>query len=230
MPRSTRPGRGVRLGPGFFDRRTTRVARELLGAELWVAQGARRRSIRIVETEAYIARDEANHANLGMTRRNRSMFGPPGTLYVYRIHQVVCANLVTRPGQAVLIRSGEPIGHLHGPTHGPGRLCRTLGITIEDDGADAVRGRRVGVRAAPERGFAVWVGPRVGVSNARDRPLRFAVIDSPFLSSPRPTRAARRFTSASPSRSCGDAPSRQIRTTRRPPSGGGRNGGHTYGT
>ena len=100
---------GGRLGAAFFDRPTRRVARELLGAVFRTRGPGGVRAVRLVEVEAYVARDPANHAFGGPTRRNRSMFGPPGTLYVYRIHRVVCANVVTRPGQAVLIRAGEPL-------------------------------------------------------------------------------------------------------------------------
>jgi len=110
-----------------------------------------------VETEAYVRGDPANHAFRGPTPRNRSMFDAPGTLYVYRIHQVVCANLVARRGEAVLLRAGAPLPNAPGNASGPGRLCRYLGITIEDDGTDTVLGRRVELRLPRERIGAVGV-------------------------------------------------------------------------
>lgn len=180
--RSSREGR--RLGRAFFDRPTVSVARDLLGAVVRVA-GADARAVRLVETEAYVAGDEASHAFRGPTRRNRSMFGRPGTLYVYRIHQVVCANLVTRPGEAVLLRAGEPLAGLDRDPSGPGRLCRALGLTIADDGQDATEGDRLSLRkrdAPPER---IAVGPRVGIRRAADRPLRFALAGNRWVSRPR---------------------------------------------
>ncbi|MGI0155691.1 MAG: DNA-3-methyladenine glycosylase, partial [Thermoplasmata archaeon] len=153
----------ARLGRAFFARATARVARALLGAHLRVRTATGIREARLVETEAYVRHDAASHAFHGPTRRNRSMFEAPGTLYVFRIHQVVCANLVTRPGEAVLLRAGAMRGARPGEATGPGRLCRALGITIEDDGEDAVAGRRFAVAPRRERPRRVVVGPRVGV-------------------------------------------------------------------
>ncbi len=175
------------LPRSFFDRPTRVVARQLLGCELWTQEPTARRGVRLVETEAYVDHDEANHANRGMTKRNRSMFGAPGTLYVYRIHQVVCANVVTRPGQAVLLRSGEPMdGSADRATVGPGRLCRWLGISIADDGTDTVAGTRVSLLPARRPPRRIVVGTRVGISRAVDRLLRFAEAGSAHVSTPRP--------------------------------------------
>ena len=164
------------------------VARKLLGSELRVG----RRSVRIVETEAYVASDPASHAFRGPTRRNRSMFGPPGTLYVYRIHQVVCANLVTRRGEAVLLRAGEPITPgLRNPS-GPGRLCRALGIRFEDDGTLTTTDRRIRLRARRGVLGRIGVGPRIGIRVATRRRLRFALVDNPWVSRPAVIRTGRK--------------------------------------
>lgn len=186
MSPSPRRGPGRALARSFFARDTERVARELLGVTFSVRGPNGPTSIRLVETEAYVAGDPANHANRGMTPRNRAMFARPGTIYVYRIHQVVCANVVTKPGEAVLLRAGEPTEPLPGSVSGPGRLCRTLGITLADDGQDAVRGPRFRFRSGRVPDDAVWVGPRIGISQARERLLRFAVIGSKHVSRPRP--------------------------------------------
>ncbi len=174
-----------RLGRPFFDRPTVTVARALLGSELRVRDADGVRRARIVETEAYVANDPASHAYRGPTPRNRSMFEAPGTLYVYRIHQVDCANLVTRRGEAVLLRSGEPLSPQEGNPSGPGRLCRYLGLGLADDGANARRSRRVGVWSRARRPGRIVVGPRVGLSRARARLLRFAIDGDPWVSAPR---------------------------------------------
>jgi DNA-3-methyladenine glycosylase len=138
-----------------------------------------------VETEAYVARDPASHAFRGVTGRNRSMFGEPGTLYVYRIHQVFCANAVTTPGQAVLLRAAEPLSQGLGSLSGPGRLARTLGLTTDDDGSSLIEGRlRVvkGDSAPPE----TTRSPRVGISKAVERNLRFSWTGHRAVSRPTP--------------------------------------------
>jgi DNA-3-methyladenine glycosylase len=144
------------------------------------------RSVRLVETEAYVRGDPASHAFRGPTPRNRSMFSTPGTLYVYRIHQVVCANLVARRGEAVLLRAGSTGSDDPKAASGPGRLCRYLGISWQDDGEDAVSGPRIEVRIAPDPVGPVLKGPRIGIRKAVNRPLRFAIRGEPAVSQPRP--------------------------------------------
>ena len=185
VARSSSPN-ARRLGRAFFDRPTVAVARALLGAELWVVSAREARGVRLVETEAYVARDPASHAFRGPTARNRSMFLAPGTLYVYRIHQVVCANVVSRRGEAVLLRAGAPRAPLEGNPSGPGRLCRFLGIELADDGTDTITSGRIGFRPRSRPPGPVSLGPRVGVSRAEHRRLRFALASDPWVSRPRP--------------------------------------------
>jgi DNA-3-methyladenine glycosylase len=219
---------GRPLTRAFFARRTDRVARALLGAWLVVHGRGCPRTVRLTETEAYVAGDPASHAFRGPTRRNRSMFGPPGTLYVFRIHQVVCANLVTRPGEAVLLRAGTLAGAAPGEASGPGRFCRALGITLVDDGADAVGKSRFEVRARLGPPPRIVRAPRVGLRKAVTRRLRFAIYGERSVSAPRPWRA-RRLTSASPRSSRAAGPSRRTRTRRTRSSADGRSGGRTVG-
>ncbi|HEV2449239.1 MAG TPA: DNA-3-methyladenine glycosylase [Thermoplasmata archaeon] len=161
-----------------------RLARELLGVRLVRRVGRSWRAVRIVECEAYEPGDPASHAFLGPSVRNRSMYAPPGTLYVFSIHQVVCANVVGRPGEAALIRAGEPLTRGLPDPSGPGRLCRALGIDRSWDGVSLERSE---LRLLPRTGpvGALLVGPRVGLSHARDRPLRFALAGNDWVSSPR---------------------------------------------
>jgi DNA-3-methyladenine glycosylase len=56
---------------------------------------------------------------------------------------------------------------------GPGNLTRALGITLRDNGADLTRGRITIEPPDGPRGFRVAAGPRVGITRARDLPLRF---------------------------------------------------------
>ncbi|MYR06563.1 DNA-3-methyladenine glycosylase [Gordonia sp. SID5947] len=166
---------------------------------------------RITEVEAYGGRDDpASHAYT-RTRRSEIMYGPPGRLYVYRIHGHFCANVVTGPteqGSAVLIRAGEIIDGLdlareRRPTakndvwlaRGPGNLTRALGITMDDLDSHLDDGRPVSLERSPAvTPAAISSGPRVGVRRAADVPWRFWIAADPTVSSYR--RHARAETAA----------------------------------
>jgi DNA-3-methyladenine glycosylase len=172
----------------WFHRPTVQVARALLGSVLARRRRGRIDAARIVETEAYLVGDPASHSYRGPTQRNRSMFGEPGTLYVFRIHQVHCANVVTQPGEAVLLRAGEPVGPGLGSTRGPGRLARELGLSLKFDGVDLTRAE-IRVLAGAPSNERVACGPRIGISKAKERPLRFYYADNRYVSGPRASRA-----------------------------------------
>ncbi len=194
--------RGSPLGPSFFARDTARVARDLLGCVLESAIDGRVVAGRIVEVEAYVgSHDPADHGYRNRrTRRNRSLFGVPGTIYVFRSYGVHwCANAVTeRAGvpTAVLLRALEPVEGIdimmerRGMTDarllcsGPGRLCQALGITGAHDGVSLVDGP---LRVLPRRSrvrHRILTGPRVGISQAKDWPLRFCLPERRWLSRP----------------------------------------------
>lgn len=179
---------GSPLPHSFYERPARVVARALLGKVL-VHEG---RAGRIVETEAYVgAHDLACHASRGRTARTSILWGPPGRAYVYFIYGMHwCFNAVTgREGRpaAVLVRGLEAFGGFDAPVRldGPGRLCRALGITGAQNGADlVVSGLRI-VDAPTVRGREVERGPRVGVDYAGEwaaQPLRFWVRDSKGVS------------------------------------------------
>jgi DNA-3-methyladenine glycosylase len=184
------------LKRAFFDRSVHDVAPELIGAELYVGGVGGR----IVEVEAYDHEDPASHGYRGRTDRNASMFGPPGCAYVYRSYGVHwCLNFVCEEegvANAVLIRALEPLAGLdlmqrrRGVENprllcaGPGRLCQALGVTREHDGLplDAPP-----FELRPRRGEAELVtGPRIGISKAAERPWRYGLARTPFLSRPFP--------------------------------------------
>ncbi len=204
---------GKRLGRAWFGRHVLVVARGLLGRRLVYDGPAGRRAGRIVEVEAYRGRhDPASHAHRGPTPRSAIMFGPPAHVYVYLSYGMhACMNLVAEPeggAAAVLLRALEPLEGLDAmraarpgtPDHrllsGPGCLTRGLGIALDMNGADLVRGP-LWVDASPAaRGVRrIVAGPRIGIRRAADRPWRFRLEGHPSVSGARssgPDREARR--------------------------------------
>ena len=118
------------------------------------------------------------------------MFGPAGTLYVYRSYGIHwCMNVVVGEEglpHAVLLRGGDPIagrdqmvnrrGRESDLANGPGKLCQALGVTGDMDGSDLrtgpIRlGRKVGLA-----GRTIERTSRIGISKAVDRPWRFIAV------------------------------------------------------
>jgi len=154
----------------------------------------------VVETEAYLPDDPASHSFAGRTKRNATMFGPPGHLYVYRSYGIHwCANVVCDAegvGAAVLLRAIEPksgvdemrarrgVDHVPMLAAGPGRLTQALGVNASHDGADLTE--RPFAVCVSEIAVEVAVSPRVGISRAKDRLWRYSTPGSSFVSRPRP--------------------------------------------
>jgi len=188
----------------FYDRDAAQVARELLG-KLLVRQSVGGLTVgRIVETEAYLADgDTACHSSRGKTRKNASMFGPPGRAYVYPIHARWCFNVVTEPRQvasAVLIRAVEPLtgirrmqqrrglDKLIDLARGPSRLCEAFDIDRRLDGWDLSLGRRLWIAQDDHPDLPdtlVGQSPRIGVTSAEHLHLRFYVRESDYVSGPK---------------------------------------------
>jgi DNA-3-methyladenine glycosylase len=182
----------------FFEQETTRVAQQLLGMELVCNTEEGVCSGVIVETEAYLANDPASHSYAGPTKRNRSMFGPAGTAYVYQIYGLhYCFNVVTGragEGEAVLIRALEPkIGQplmrqrreseiLTSLCSGPAKLVQALGITPELDGTPLTSDRIYLLKDRELEADQIITTTRIGISKAAEAPLRFYIKNSPYTS------------------------------------------------
>jgi len=179
----------------FYARETEVVARDLIGRVLeCTRRGVRVRGI-ITETEAYLGEhDPACHAAVGRTARTAGLYGPPGTAYVYFIYGMYwCVNAVTRAEglpSAVLIRGVHPLDGLPAMRRrrprartdaeladGPGKLCLAFGIDgPAHHGADLVRGAGLRILEGAAVGdAAVAVTPRIGISKAKDWPLRWVM-------------------------------------------------------
>ncbi len=170
----------------FYLQDTVTVAKRLIGQILLHESEYGPIAGRIVETEAYITGDPANHASRGMTKRNSAMFGPPGRAYVYMIHTRWCLNAVTQPegvGEAVLIRALEPLIGLEIMAElrrkenardfcsGPGKLTQALAISGQHNHADLTSGALRILRC--EEAKDIVQTTRIGIRHAADKPLRF---------------------------------------------------------
>src|SRR5262249_20267737 len=200
-PRSRARGREAILRPSrdtmtltrdFFARSVHEVAPELIGATL-LFDGV---GGEIVELEAYHQTDPAAHSYRGLTPRNAVMFGPPGFAYVYRSYGIHwCLNFVCEQegsASAVLIRAIRPLIGLKVMRRrrglrderllcsGPGRLCQALKIVGSHNGL-ALDAPPFVLRARPAIPDII-VGVRIGITKAAEKPWRYGLAGSPFLS------------------------------------------------
>ncbi len=202
-------GNDIFFVPSIFCQPVEEVARQLLGAELLIGGVGGL----IVETEAYGLDDAASHSFIGKTARNEAMFGSPGRAYVYRSYGLHwCLNVVCREGEAVLLRALEPttginlMAERRGTTKpkllcsGPGRLCMALDINGSFNGRPITEPPfSLTFNPAP----SIVCGPRIGISKEVDRPWRFAVAGSAFVSGRLPQTAIAGFLPAGEDKQAG---------------------------
>lgn len=191
------PKLGAAVRAGFYARPTEEVARGLLGRLLISQVGGRETVGRIVEVEAYVGpHDPACHAyGHRRTERTEPLYGRPGTAYVYFTYGMHwCLNAVTETmgfPAAVLIRALEPLAGLDTMRvrrgkeplcAGPARLCVALGVNGALNGVSLQRGPLRILEGAPVVKRDIVTGPRIGITQAIDWPLRFYLKDSPWVS------------------------------------------------
>lgn len=192
------------LPRSFYTRPVITVARQLLGKTLVRRHGHTVMSGMIVEVEAYNGGDDpASHAFRGPTPRNQVMFLGGGILYVYFTYGMhFCANVVTGregSGSAVLLRALEPCDGVSamakhrsrpaseraGLLSGPAKICQAMKIGRDDNGMDLC-GDRIWIEdrglTVPSR--SIITSPRIGITRGKEKPWRFCVEGSGFLSRP----------------------------------------------
>jgi len=197
------------LSRDFYDRDPRRVSRELLGKVLLRREAGKLLAARIVEVEAYMGKnDAAAHSFAGRTARNAVLFGPPGYAYVYFIYgNHYCLNVSCLPdgvAGGVLFRAAEPLvgmeemavargvsisstRDLRKLTSGPGRLAEAFGITRERDNGKDLTNSRSDLFIADDgyRVRRILTTPRIGITKAAERPLRYLIAGNEFVSGPK---------------------------------------------
>lgn len=197
------------LPRSFYDRDPRIVCKELLGKVLVRRERKTLLAGRIVEVEAYLGKDDpAAHSAAGRTARNAVLFGPPGYAYIYFIYgNHYCLNVSCLPdgvAGGILFRALEPLegieemarqrgisvgkpGDLRKLTSGPGRMAEAFGITRERDNGKDLTDAASDLFIADDgyRPDQTLVTPRIGISKAAERPLRYLIAQNPFVSGPR---------------------------------------------
>ena len=202
----------------FFARLSVPVAPDVLGCVLEHQTEAGLVAVELTEVEAYAgASDPASHSYRGKTARNAVMFGPPGHAYVYFTYGMhFCVNVVCAgngSASAVLFRAGRIVAGeqlararrtregkmiaFRDLARGPARLCQALDIDRSLDGTDlCVPDSPLRMRwpdtSTTDRSAKIATGPRVGVSQAAERPWRFWIEGDPTVSVYRPATPRRR--------------------------------------
>ena len=148
------------------NKKTLRVARDLIGKILVRKIGKKIIRERITETEAYIGpHDLACHSSRGKTKRNEVMYCVAGTIYVYftyGMHWML--NIVTEEEgfpAAVLIRGTENF-------KGPARLTKALQID------KSLNGKKLGKKAG------LWIENDLKIKNSKLKISRLPRVGIPY--------------------------------------------------
>jgi DNA-3-methyladenine glycosylase len=200
----------VPLGMEYWGQDTLQLAPSLLGCVLVVDHGGGDvRAGRIVEVEAYCGPEDlcAHTARGRLSARNRAMHGPAGHAYIYRIYGIhLCFNVVSGPEgvpHAILVRALEPLlgtkymaealgdrsRTVDSLCRGPGLLCRSMGITMDDYGCNLREPGRIwlGREEGAVRVMTVGTSARINVRGGEEwerKPWRYFVLGHKCVSGP----------------------------------------------
>lgn len=194
-----------KLSKDFYARDAEKVARDLLGKLLIRDKRGSKTTGKIVETEAYLGKDDpASHTFGGKkTERTEIIYGPPGHAYVYLIYGMYhCFNVVTgKDGtpEGVFIRALEPVDDLDimrkrrgldsedkgNLTDGPGKLCMAMDIDKSLNGEDLTGEKLFISERKSAKDFEITEAKRINIDYAGDAKnwkLRYLIKDNPFVS------------------------------------------------
>lgn len=183
----------------WFEDNTLSLAQRLLGTVLVHDSLEGRTAGVIVETEAYLTDDPACHAYRRKTLRNAAMFGPAGSIYVYRIYGMhQCVNISggkEGAGEAVLIRALQPLNGQELMSQrrkqvifnekelckGPARLVQAMGINMTMNHW-MIQGSPLYLEPGLNQSFDIVQTTRIGLTKGIDLPYRFYLANNPFIS------------------------------------------------
>lgn len=185
------------LGKEFYERDTETVSKDLLGKILVRRLGDGLLGGIIVETEAYFGADDpASRAFHGRKRFNSVMFGEPGHLFIYNVHQYWMLNFIAHDDGVggILIRAIEPTMGLETMkenrpvkrdrdlTNGPGKLTLALDVDKSLNGLSTTDDSCTVHVLNNELDFDMGTSHRIGVTRDLPEELRFYVKENRFVS------------------------------------------------
>ncbi len=173
----------------FFRRPATEVAPALIGCLLHrrLSDGTHLHGM-VVETEAYSQAEPACHGYRRRTKRNKTLFGPPGHWYVYLTYGIHhCVNCVTGSddwANGVLLRAVTIPEESPRVAAGPGLLARRFAIDRAFDAQPVHPDSGLWLAPATESVGPVVQSARVGIKEALDLPWRWLLQGHPSVSKP----------------------------------------------
>lgn len=185
------------LGRKFYARNTRTIAKELLGKVLVHKTEDGTMKGRIVETEAYLGKNDPGSIGCrNISKVPKTLLKPPGHAFVYFTYgnHWMFNVLAKNPGLlgAVLLRAVEPLEgidlmksrrgmqDINKLTTGPGKLTQAFGIDKSYDGHD-LTGGGLFIENSKEK-FSIVRTTRIGLSKGQDLPLRFYIKGNAFVS------------------------------------------------
>ena len=173
----------------FFYRHSKLVAPDLIGCYL-IKKNNEKDQIKgiIVETEAYSQEEEACHGYRKKTKSNKSLFGKPGTFYIYKSYGIHhCLNIVTDKenfASGVLIRAVFIPTKNERLASGPGLVTRTFGIDKSFNSLEVLNNKSLWIsqRDTTLEGKDLVRTTRIGISKAKNIKWRWYLKNSKSVS------------------------------------------------
>lgn len=179
----------AKLTRSFFARDTRIVARDLLGKVLVHKTSKGMMKGIIVETEAYLGKNDPGSIGLRRVKNiPAALLEPPGHAFIYFTYgNHWMFNINAKKGRlgSVLIRAVEPITTVKRKTgvkitNGPGKLTRAFRIDKKYDGRDITRGNLF-----IENSFMkpkIITSTRIGLSDGKEKRLRYYIKENKYVS------------------------------------------------
>ena len=173
----------------FFYRHSKLVAPDLIGCYL-IKNNNKNDRVKglIVETEAYSQEEEACHGFRKITEANKSLFGKPGTFYVYKSYGIHhCLNIVTDKenfASGVLIRAVFISKTNERLASGPGLVTRALGVNLSFNSLEVLNNKSLWIsqRDTTIKGKDLIQTTRIGISKAKNIKWRWYLKNSRSVS------------------------------------------------